>query len=431
MMPLPRLRRHPCRPLNIRKDGLVKHEERGTAVSASQTAETTGDDIGFLSAQESLADPLSRIRLIVAEQMEVTKALARLDALEPELTAVADDGQCARRPETGITVCATDFQHLPRPQHHCQVHSGRRIKDLDRDPRTADGFFGSCVRPPAIASDDAELVRRAPGGSGYQSFSARPTLLQQAAYGIRPPAGRAPDSNNPHDTGRTLREAPAAARRPSLPPASCRSPLGPIPGGSIRIPASYCGHRWTEASTFGLVPLDGVFPLSRRLDHAGPLPAPSRDAAIMLEHLAAKPFRLTPPSLEGVRIAAVAYHAGSRGIDGGRCAKSSANDCEAGSFSGAIVTQIDIPLLQLVPIRSFERSSNPRRPDPPSTLRRKPFGLRATQPCRRSRPALRTSAVGLPAGTGFPRAASPSDRSVFCGMSMSCSSPAAFLFRLL
>jgi len=61
--------------------------------------------------------------------------------------------------------------------------------------------------------------------------------------------------------------------------------LGTDTGGSIRIPASLCGVVGLKPTT-GRVSLRGVIPLSRNLDHAGPLARRVRDAALLLQAIA-------------------------------------------------------------------------------------------------------------------------------------------------
>ena len=61
--------------------------------------------------------------------------------------------------------------------------------------------------------------------------------------------------------------------------------LGGDQGGSIRIPAAFCGvvgHK----PTHGLVPYTGAFPIENTLDHLGPITRTVRDAAVMLGVLA-------------------------------------------------------------------------------------------------------------------------------------------------
>lgn len=56
-------------------------------------------------------------------------------------------------------------------------------------------------------------------------------------------------------------------------------------GGSIRIPASYCGAVGLKP-TYGLVPYTGIFAVELTVDHAGPITRTVADCALMLEVMA-------------------------------------------------------------------------------------------------------------------------------------------------
>lgn len=61
--------------------------------------------------------------------------------------------------------------------------------------------------------------------------------------------------------------------------------IGGDQGGSIRIPASYCGI-YGMKPTHGLVPYTGVMPIESTIDHTGPMTANVSDNALLLEVLA-------------------------------------------------------------------------------------------------------------------------------------------------
>ena len=61
--------------------------------------------------------------------------------------------------------------------------------------------------------------------------------------------------------------------------------IGGDQGGSIRIPASYCGI-YGMKPTHGLVPYTGIMPIELTLDHAGPMTATVADNALLLEVIA-------------------------------------------------------------------------------------------------------------------------------------------------
>lgn len=72
--------------------------------------------------------------------------------------------------------------------------------------------------------------------------------------------------------------------------------LGTDTGGSIRIPAAYCGISGLMP-TYGRVPKSGTIPLGFTVDHVGPMGRSARDCALMLDVLAG-PHPSDPTTLD-------------------------------------------------------------------------------------------------------------------------------------
>ena len=95
------------------------------------------------------------------------------------------------------------------------------------------------------------------------------TNLHEFAYGTtseNPHFGTVPNPIAPGRVAGGSSGGSAAALAAGLAEAA----LGTDTGGSIRIPAACCGVVGFKP-TFGLVPLEGCFPLAPSLDHAGPM----------------------------------------------------------------------------------------------------------------------------------------------------------------
>ncbi|MBV8864448.1 MAG: amidase [Acidobacteriaceae bacterium] len=76
--------------------------------------------------------------------------------------------------------------------------------------------------------------------------------------------------------------------------------LGTDTGGSIRIPASYCGVVGLKP-TYGVVSRHGVLPMAFSLDHVGPLGSCVEDCALTMNVIASTPTEFNLPPLENLK----------------------------------------------------------------------------------------------------------------------------------
>ena len=106
--------------------------------------------------------------------------------------------------------------------------------------------------------------------------------MLEFAYGfVHPDYGQC---NNPWDTNRTAGGSSSGSAS-SVAAGIGYASIGTDTGGSIRIPASFCGIVGLKP-TYEAVSREGCFPLSHTLDHVGPLTRTVRDNAAIMEILA-------------------------------------------------------------------------------------------------------------------------------------------------
>jgi aspartyl-tRNA(Asn)/glutamyl-tRNA(Gln) amidotransferase subunit A len=140
--------------------------------------------------------------------------------------------------------------------------------------------YGSIVFAQHLPERTAESVARLEA-AGYATVGK--TNLHEFAYGIssqNPHFGTVP---NPIAPGR-LAGGSSGGSAAALAAGLADAALGTDSGGSIRIPAAWCGVVGFKPS-HGLVPLDGCFPLAPSFDHAGPMARSVRECTAMLKTL--------------------------------------------------------------------------------------------------------------------------------------------------
>jgi aspartyl-tRNA(Asn)/glutamyl-tRNA(Gln) amidotransferase subunit A len=140
--------------------------------------------------------------------------------------------------------------------------------------------YGSILFAEHVPAETAAAVRLLEG-AGYANVGK--TNLHEFAYGTtseNPHFGSVPNPVAPGRIAGGSSGGSAAALAAGLADAA----LGTDSGGSIRIPAACCGVVGFKPS-YGLVPLDGCFPLAPSYDHAGPMARDVAGCARMMEAL--------------------------------------------------------------------------------------------------------------------------------------------------
>jgi aspartyl-tRNA(Asn)/glutamyl-tRNA(Gln) amidotransferase subunit A len=232
-----------------------------------------------------------------------------------ELTAVRVTEGCLRRieadnPELNAFITVTADQALRQAREADQELAAGNdrgplhgvpisIKDLF-DVRGVPTTAASRVREGHLAERDAPAIahlRQAGavfvGKTNLHEF-AFGTTNEDSAFGL---------ARNPHDHTRSPGGSSGGSAI-SVAAGMALATIGTDTGGSIRIPAAACGIVGLKP-TLGELPIDGVVPLSRTLDHIGPLAQSVTDASLLYHALmgdvSAKPP--APMPIHGLRLA--------------------------------------------------------------------------------------------------------------------------------
>jgi aspartyl-tRNA(Asn)/glutamyl-tRNA(Gln) amidotransferase subunit A len=205
-----------------------------------------------------------------------TAALGRTDRLNPTLQAF-------------ITVTAEQALHQAR-QSDAELGAGRDRGPLHGIPIAYKDVFatrgvrttgGSPIYQDLLPGHDAFVVARLEAAGAVMLGKLN---MHELAYGItsaNPHFGAVRNPWNPkHSPGGSSGGSGAVVAA-----GVAYAAMGTDTGGSIRIPASFCGTVGLKP-TYGRVSRSGVLPLSWSLDHVGPLTRSVRDAALLLNAIA-------------------------------------------------------------------------------------------------------------------------------------------------
>ena len=154
------------------------------------------------------------------------------------------------------------------------------VKDLfdTEGVRTA---YGSPMFAANVPSHDAEAVRRARAAGAILIGK---TQTHEFAWGITSVNPALGSAHNPWALDR-VSGGSSGGSAVVLAAGEVPFTLGSDTGGSIRVPASFCGVVGLKP-TFGRVSAAGGWPLARSLDHPGPMARVPADAALLLEAIA-------------------------------------------------------------------------------------------------------------------------------------------------
>jgi 2-dehydropantoate 2-reductase len=206
-------------------------------------------------------------RVCEVSNLELLAAYARLDEDSPRLNAV-------------ISVLPPAARVVDGPLRGVAV----AVKD-NIDVRGVVTTNSSTVGVPPPASEDAPVVTRLRAAGA--ELLCKTNLLEYAAGSVSPAYGMTFNPLNESRTSGGSSSGSAALVAAGV----CDLALGTDTGGSIRIPAAYCGIVGLKP-TYGLVPIDRVFPLSHTCDHVGTLTRTVAQTATLLGVLAGRRYEL-------------------------------------------------------------------------------------------------------------------------------------------
>ncbi len=251
-------------------------------------------DLTELTIQE--ASRLVREREI--SPVELTKAcLARIEKLDPAINAfITVTGEAA------LEHAKAAEREIAAGRHRGPLHGiPIAIKD-NIDTKGVKTTAGSAAFKDRIPAKDAEVVRRLKEAGAVVLGKLN---LHEFANGSTSAISHFGPVHNPWDLER-ITGGSSGGSAAAVAAGLCFAALGSDTGGSIRIPAAYCGVVGLNP-TYGMVSNEGSIPLSVSYDRIGPLTRTVADAALVFRVLTDDPAARTfdpdvPASVSELRV---------------------------------------------------------------------------------------------------------------------------------
>jgi aspartyl-tRNA(Asn)/glutamyl-tRNA(Gln) amidotransferase subunit A len=236
---------------------------------------TTDTELAFASIEE-----ISRLfRQRKLSPVELTRLmLSRIVQLDPKLNSyitVTSDLALPQAKKAEAELLSRKANRDRGPLHGIPISLKDNI--YTQDIRTT---AGSKILSKFIPQHDAEIVAKLKEAGAVILGK---TNMHEFAYGVTSNNPHFGPVHNPWDLSR-IPGGSSGGSAAAVAAGLCYGSIGTDTGGSIRIPASLCGIVGLKP-TLGRVSVEGVIPLSPKLDCVGPLARTVHDAALLLEPL--------------------------------------------------------------------------------------------------------------------------------------------------
>lgn len=225
----------------------------------------------------SLAPLLASGKLTSSTLVEA--CLGQIEQRQTQLNAFITVTADAAREQAAALDAETAEGRCRGPLHGIPI-SLKDLIDVRGVPTTA----ASRVRADHVARTDATIVQRLRAAGAVVMGKCN---LHEFAFGTTNEDSAYGPARNPHDPSRSPGGSSGGSAASIVSGMSIAS-IGTDTGGSIRIPSAACGTVGLKP-TYGELPCDGIVPLSRSLDHVGPLARSVGDAWTLYQVMAGVP----------------------------------------------------------------------------------------------------------------------------------------------